>query len=181
MIPPWLDQPPYRAVTAPLSNGTTDRSADNLERVDAQFVPEAPRYAQSPGITRCNLRVCDFTSAMGCPLPRIWLFGDVWTELNANALNAWLHHTGPVHGWEQVLDRHTAQRAADEGQVVVASWYNPHVDEETKKPKSGHVSNLRPSRGRAGVWGSQAGARNFIDELLEHGFGPIEPDFFFHP
>lgn len=181
MIPAWLEQPPYRAVTSPLSNGTTDRSADNLERVDAQFLAEAPRYAASSEGTRCNLRAQDFTSAMGCPLPRIILVRDTWLEQSANALHDWLRYSGPVHGWEKLLNRHTAQACADAGQVVLASYFNPHFDPVTQKPKSGHISNLRPSRGRAGTWSSQAGAVNFIDELLERGFGGIEPDFFFHP
>lgn len=175
MIPAWLDQPVWRPITAPLTNGTTDRNPQHLLRLVEQFrVETAPRYARDGSKTRCNLFVADVTAALGCPVPLLWLVGDKWTEQNANALHAWLKGPATNHGWER-SDAHTAQRMADEGQVAIASWANPIPAEP------GHLALLKPSFGQPGVWTAQAGAVNFTHDHIQRGFGAIAPDYFVHP
>lgn len=182
----WLPDAPWFPVTAPFTSGTHERSVAILETCIAQFdVEVARRYRPVPadpdngvaGATYCNIYAVDLTAALGAALPRAWPVaadGKVsWKERSANDLWAWLQQQGPRHGWELVTE-HVAQRAADEGQVAVAVWRNPGEG-------SGHIAVLRPSRGEAGVWITQAGARNFARCRLEQGFGGHRPAFFFHP
>jgi glutamine amidotransferase-like uncharacterized protein len=59
--------------------------------------------------------------------------------LLANAQQKWLLHAGEKDGWRQVKSWSAAQRLANEGEVVVASYRNPDPD------KPGHVALVRPS------------------------------------
>lgn len=171
--PAWLPVDLRTQVEAPLTSTRLNRSAARLAFVVAQFLVEvAPRYQRrdvtgdgSPE-TFCNFFVREVLRALGVQVPE---------GLRANALHAWLAQQaslGVTPGWERV-PQHVAQRAADEGMVVVAAWPNPSGP--------GHMAVLVPSLGEAGVWVAQAGLTNFTRGLLQHGFGSVQPDFFVHP
>lgn len=57
----------------------------------------------------------------------------------ANAQQEWLRGQGRARGWEPVSSGEEAQRLANRGDVVVASYHNPNP----RKP--GHVALVRPS------------------------------------
>lgn len=171
-MPPWLNDNMSVALVAPLKSTPLDRSPERLAFVVAQFQLEsAERWRKrdtdgKPGDeTFCNFAAVAITSAMGAPLP----------QLRANEIALWLEgQSKDSHsGWEEV-DAHTAQGAADFGQLAVAVWQNPQAG------KPGHIAVLVPSLGEAGTWIAQAGARNFTRGTLEQGFGPFKPRFFWH-
>ncbi|MGB9164051.1 MAG: hypothetical protein WCC41_06315 [Rhodomicrobium sp.] len=59
--------------------------------------------------------------------------------LLANAQNEWLASDGRDYGWRHVSDGLEAQRLANDGKFVVASYHN-HYDN-----KPGHIAIVRPS------------------------------------
>jgi len=59
--------------------------------------------------------------------------------LLANAQQKWLLRQGAKQGWKQVKSWSAAQRLANEGEVVVASYRNPNSS------KPGHMALVRPS------------------------------------
>lgn len=149
-----------------------DRSPARLALIVAEERVETnPAYVRrdvtgdSVPETWCNLFVFNVARRMGCPLP----FG-----LRANQQVEWLGGPeGRAAGWEQVPE-HVAQRMADEGQLVVPGWFN-------RNGGSGHVGVVMPSLGDPGTHLAQAGRTNFTRELLQRGFGDLQPTFFAHP
>ncbi len=162
-------------VTPPLTNAPGNRSRAAYDQVLNQFAAGVnPRYAQKRNdagrivSTYCNIFVWDATRAMGAEVPH-WTKknGDpsnrndkAANELNANALNDWLHQHGPRFGWRQV----TLQEGIDlanKGYPIVASWKN-----KEKKPGAkraiGHIAMVRPGtpHPEAGPWMAQAGGVN---------------------
>lgn len=147
------------------------RSAQGTIDLISQFgVGTSQRYArgllngQPSPLARswCNLFVCDFTRAAGCPIPRM-ISG---RYLDANQQQDWLLIAGGAEGWEQVsLERALAE--VERGLIIIATWQNPDPKE------SGHVSVGRPApRGPDGqLWTAQAGYRNFACGTLASGFG----------
>ncbi len=91
--------------------------------------------------------------------------------LLANAQHDWLAEAGRDQGWRRVATAVAAQRAANRGELVVATYGNP----DPKKP--GHIALVRPSRkGTTAIDGEgpdviQAGAHNRNRVALSHGFG----------
>ena len=173
---PWLLPQRFRQVTAPLSNGTTDRLDAHLEAVVDQFnVETAERYQAANGMTWCNKFACDVTAALGCPLPFTLLHGATWRESRANDLFDWLMgESGVASGWELLKSEHVAKAMADEGQVVLAAWKN------TNPPKPGHIAILLPSHGAEGLWIAQAGAKNLERAPIADGFGTLKFTLFAH-
>jgi hypothetical protein len=118
-----------------------------------------PRYAHRNGSTFCNIFAWDVTRAMGAEIPH-WVnpSGDPTphlkgNELNANALNSWLHAHGARYGWRQVTLAEGVD-LANQGRPVVASWKN--------QGGIGHIAMIRPGVATAseGPWMAQAGAKN---------------------
>jgi hypothetical protein len=114
--------------------------------------------------TFCNLHTADVAEAMGVVLPR---------GKRANELALWLASGGAAHGWEKVTE-HVARAMADEGQLVVASWFNPHGN-------PGHICPLEPTLGEPGLWVSNVGGSNFLRGTLAQAFGGRAVDLFAHP
>lgn len=166
-FPPGFDPPGKRRYTSTPQTRSAELLADVL--AEHQFRGAAryrPRDVTGDGKaeTFCNVHSCDVAEAMGVVLPR---------GKRANELALWLASGGVEHGWEQV-DEHTARAMADEGMLVVASWFNPHGP-------TGHICPLEPSLGEPGVWVSNVGRTNFLRGTLAQAFGGLAVDFFAHP
>jgi hypothetical protein len=90
--------------------------------------------------------------------------------LLANAQYEWLANEGAQHGWQSVGDAVDAQRYANRGYLVVATYRNHHDD------KPGHIAIVRPSAKNAaairneGPDVTQAGATNYRITTLARGF-----------
>lgn len=90
--------------------------------------------------------------------------------LLANAQHDWLRSEGSEHGWTQVGSMRKAQKLANEGLLVVATYKNP----DPKKP--GHIAIVRPSiKGlrqiaKEGPQIIQAGGTNWNSTSLKEGF-----------
>lgn len=90
--------------------------------------------------------------------------------LLANAQYDWLAGAGAAKGWTAIHDGVEAQRAANQGRLVVAVYKN-HMDD-----KPGHIAIVRPSEksDRAiqeeGPQVTQAGGTNYHSVALREGF-----------
>lgn len=136
--------------------------------VAEEHVETNPDFIPAHGLTHCNAFAARIATKMGAVLPLAL----------ANAQHDWLTSAaGQAAGWER-SDAVEAQTLADQGALAVASWRNPVMVGDD--PGHGHIGVLMPSLGEPGVWTAQAGARNFTRDLIQHGFGPIAPDFFVH-
>jgi len=91
---------------------------------------------QSQHATHCSAFVAGACERFGVYILRPPEHSQV---LLANAQQKWLLHEGEKEGWRQVKSWSTAQRLANEGEVVVASYRNSNAD------KPGHVALVRPS------------------------------------
>jgi hypothetical protein len=172
----WLPVDPWLSCTAPLTSGTAARSPGLLDTLIGQFqVATHPRYQPrdvgSGRTTFCNVFLSDATKALGCGIPHVDLTAAGWGELDANACIRWLASVGQRHGWQPLL-RGGVLGAADAGRVVVATYLAPGA--------IGHVALVVPSYGTHDILITQAGARCFEREPLEHGFGGLPVAFFFH-
>jgi hypothetical protein len=101
-------------------------------------------------------------------------------ELLANAQNDWLKAAGPRLGWSPVDTPRQAQRLANQGSLVVASFRNP----DHHKP--GHIVIVRPSAksdeaiDEAGPQIIQAGTHNDRSTTLRRGFTHHRGAFLHH-
>jgi hypothetical protein len=90
--------------------------------------------------------------------------------LLANAQNAWLHEDGADQGWRELPDANAAQAAANDGELVVASYLSRRPD------KPGHIAIVRPAARSAaeiaadGPLVIQAGTVNSAAISLREGF-----------
>lgn len=90
--------------------------------------------------------------------------------LLANAQYDWLAGEGAAQGWRPVAGAIEAQAAANAGELVVATYKNPHDD------KPGHIAIVRPSDKSdaqirsEGPQIAQAGAENYASTSLKVGF-----------
>jgi hypothetical protein len=90
--------------------------------------------------------------------------------LLANAQYDWLESEGAAHGWKPLGNAMEAQRHANEGWFVVATYKNHHDD------KPGHIAIVRPSDRdarsirEAGPQITQAGGTNYRSVPLQVGF-----------
>ena len=175
----WVSESQWEAITAPITNGSDNRSAQNYLRVISQFplgdvvtgLPPHKRYAPLPLLTWCNILGWDVARAMAVHFPH-WIRG---LETRANDLCLWLEHKlrsggamqGPEHGWSPVLELE-AVKAAGRGWPTLATWYN-HVAQ-----KPGHVAWVLPSNDGT-VQIAQAGRTCFSYGPLALGFGTVKP------
>jgi hypothetical protein len=90
--------------------------------------------------------------------------------LLANAQYDWLQDAGADNGWQPVYNAERAQRLANRGMLVVATYRNHHDD------KPGHIAIVRPSSKpsaqieREGPQITQAGGTNYSSTSLQKGF-----------
>ena len=133
------------------------------ERVETNYL-----YMPADGQTHCNQFVAAVCSLMGAPLPPGLLANEQWTWLSGQVFG------GAPSQWG-LVDAHTAQNKADQGELVVASWRNPDASGH------GHVAIGMPSLGESGTWIAAAGSRNFTRTLMQNSFGMHVPDWFVHP
>lgn len=158
-------------IDAPLKSDLSNRSPERYNDILDQFaVANNPRYTVQPGKTWCNIFVWDATKAMGAEVPH-WVDSNGNTaavgakgakELGANGIAQWFQNHGERHGWRAVSVEE-AQRMANEGRPVVASWRNPDAS------KPGHVAMVRPGEG--GLTVAQAGATNSNSMAINKAFG----------
>ncbi len=114
--------------------------------------------------THCSAFVAAACVKLGAPMltppPQTFLAGKQ---------QDWLLKEGKDRGWREVSAAE-AQQAANEGQVVVASWKNP----DPKKP--GHIVIVRPSAKDAAALAAegpdvcQAGRTNYNRTSVKEGF-----------
>ncbi len=90
--------------------------------------------------------------------------------LLANAQYDWLAEEGPSHGWKLLPGPQEAQRFANQGWLVLATYRNHHED------KPGHIAIVRPSAKseaairEEGPQVTQAGGTNYHSVALGVGF-----------
>jgi hypothetical protein len=90
--------------------------------------------------------------------------------LLANAQNAWLREDGASQGWRELPSSEAAQAAANEGELVVASYLSRYSD------TPGHIAIVRPAARSAaeiaadGPLVIQAGTVNSAAISLREGF-----------
>jgi hypothetical protein len=164
-----------RPTTPAITSNENIRSRGLYRAVINQFrVETAERYRPSEGKTYCNIFLWDVTSAMGAEIPH---YVDAETneprtypdvkgarELNAVAIDKWLHEHGEKYGWREV-DAETAQRYANEGKPAV-----------TTAGAVGHVQVVCPSNGGTydpakGVTIAQAGRRLYNYAYISSTYG----------
>lgn len=117
--------------------------------------------------THCSAFVASAAERLGIYILRPPEHGQV---LLANAQNEWLPEAGAAAGWRPLQDRAEAQRWANRGWLVVASYHN-HDDD-----KPGHIVIVRPGQTSADVMASdgpqviQAGTVNSRSMSLRSAF-----------
>jgi hypothetical protein len=115
--------------------------------------------------THCSLFVAAACFRLGVPMleppPQTFL---------SNRQQEWLLKEGKAKGWKQVKDMLKAQKLANQGMVVVASYRNPNPK------KAGHIAMVRPAAvtpaavEKSGPRICQAGQHNYNDIDLKTGF-----------
>ncbi|MFT3730450.1 MAG: hypothetical protein QM780_03350 [Hyphomicrobium sp.] len=117
--------------------------------------------------THCSAFVASAAKQLGVYILRPPEHGQV---LLANAQSDWLASEGASHGWRHLKDGSEAQNAANQGNLVVASYHNHHDD------KPGHIAIVRPSRKSAAAIAEegpdmiQAGGHNYNVVSAKKGF-----------
>lgn len=86
--------------------------------------------------THCSAFVASVAKQLGVYILRPPEHGQM---LLANAQNEWLANEGAAQGWRHLKDAIEAERAANLGQLVVATYHNHHDN------KPGHIAIVRPS------------------------------------
>jgi hypothetical protein len=130
-------------------------------------VPDGKTERTEGKHTHCSAFVAAAAKHLGVYILRPPEHGQV---LLANAQNEWLESQGPSRGWEPVESDEAAQRLANRGMLVVATYHN-HRDD-----KPGHIAIVRPSAKssaeiqREGPQITQAGGTNFLSTTLQRGF-----------
>lgn len=178
----WMTKWQWEPLTAPLTNGSDNRSASSLVHVVAQFdVENNERYRPGvPGPTWCNIFAWDVTRALGCEVPH-WIRGK---ETNANELAAWLEGVmatnggklqGPAHGWRS-CSRADVRARALQGFPGLVTYVNPNPS------RPGHIAVVMPSSIAVGddVQIAQAGAKCYSYAPLASGFGTLPVRFWTH-
>lgn len=173
----WLSPDAWWHVTAPVTGGSANRSAELLNHIVDQFEVEThQRYTPRGGTTFCNVFVNDVTRALACEVAQMEHRAASIVELDANAQIDWL--AGPrgiANGWTECTQRH-AREAADNGLPVVVTWKNPggigHVAVGVPAPEDALPDGY--------LWIAQAGARNFRCGPVAAGFGLRPVKYFTH-
>jgi hypothetical protein len=173
MLPYALTVEAWWPVTAPLTNGSDNRSAEAYVKVIDQFqVEKNPRYKPLIEVpnnlkTFCNIFCWDCTRALGCEIPHWWLN----SELTANEMISWLDGRGELHGWKKAT-KEEARVSALAGRPTVAAWKNP------KRSAPGHMAMVLPDSKEIII--AQAGKDNFARARLSVGFGDFSVSFWVH-
>jgi hypothetical protein len=115
--------------------------------------------------THCSLFVAAVCWRLHAPMleppPQLFL---------SNRQQDWLTTQGKAKGWRRVKDPLAAQRLANRGTLVIASYKNP------RPKRAGHIAVVRPAAVTArrvrerGPRITQAGARNYRDTDVRTGF-----------
>jgi hypothetical protein len=117
--------------------------------------------------THCSAFVASAAKQLGVYILRPPEHGQM---LLANAQFEWLRDKGAADGWLPVADTSEAQRSANAGRLVVATFENP----DPQQP--GHIAIVRPSdRDRASLEADgasiiMAGEQNYNSTTVRHGF-----------
>ena len=117
--------------------------------------------------THCSAFVASAAKQLGVYILRPPEHGQT---LLANAQYDWLQDQGAAQGWQPVPDGYEAQRAANRGFLVVATYKNHSSD------KPGHIVIVRPSgKSRDEILADgpdiiQAGGHNYNRTTLRRGF-----------
>lgn len=99
-------------------------------------VPDGKPVSSHGRHTHCSAFVASFAKKLGIYILRPPEHGQI---LLANAQNEWLEEEGKAKGWRRVRDPVEAQKLANRGELVVASYHN-HKDD-----KPGHIAIIRPA------------------------------------
>jgi hypothetical protein len=147
-----------------------EKAKANLATLDKVFDQYKEKYAPKDGKTYCNFYASLATAELGHKVP----------QKLANIQNAWLLNEGKAAGWKEVTAEE-AQKQANEGKIVVASWKNPDP------AKHGHIAVVRPYADKPfekekGPRITQFGAKNLKEAFCSDTFGKRLPDtkFFAH-
>jgi len=92
----------------------------------------------------------------------------------ASAQTYWFEHGDSSTGWQRVADWQTAQRLANEGTLVVMSYYNPSPQ------RSGHIVIVRPSLKSSAALASE-GPQVIQAAGYNRASAPAATSFSFHP
>jgi hypothetical protein len=138
------------------------------ERVDWRSgLPNGKPLTRPGRHTHCSAFVAAAAEKVGVYILRPPAHSQV---LLANAQNAWLREDGADKGWHQLPDAEAAQAAANEGELVVASYLSRRPD------TPGHIAIVRPAARSAaeiaadGPLVIQAGTVNSNAISLHKGF-----------
>lgn len=137
---------------------------DAVATVDPEHNPDLQRGAAPAAVdgTWCNKAAYLILQQLGIDIP----WGDYGTK--ADDIIAWIDAGND--GWYQV-SQDDAQALALNGGVVLATYYN--------MGGPGHIAIVLPIGGPT-IQIAQAGAQNFDQGDLVHGFGFIKPTFYAH-
>lgn len=167
------------ATAAPISPAA-ERVAQRIDSLDVENhwpagvhvkwdtgVPDGRPEASSGKHTHCSAFVATAARSLGIYILRPPEHPQV---LLANAQYDWLEQEGAKRGWKYLETAGEAQRYANEGWLVVATYRNHHDD------KPGHIAIVRPSdKGETalreeGPQITQAGGTNYRSTALKIGF-----------
>jgi hypothetical protein len=167
---PWCPVEQWEPVTAPLTNGSDNRTPQRYAAVLEQFeIEKNPRYQPVGDKTFCATLTWDVTRALGCEVPH-WVFGK---EISANDLEAWFATAGRRQLWREVIEAE-AMETANKGLPTVVNYRN-------KSGGHGHVAMLRPQvLSDIGPQIAQAGTICFTKGKLEDGFGRLPVRLYTH-
>jgi hypothetical protein len=117
--------------------------------------------------THCSAFAAAAAKSVGVYLLRPPEHGQI---MLANAQQEWLLDDSKGHGWKKLANGIEAQTAANQGQLVLASYENPNED------KPGHIAIVRPSDKPVslieteGPQITQAGLENYQSTSIVVGF-----------
>jgi hypothetical protein len=138
------------------------------ERVDWRSgLPNGKALTRPGRHTHCSAFVAAAAEKVGVYILRPPEHSQV---LLANAQNAWLHEDGADDGWRELPNAEAAQAAANDGELVVASYLSRRPD------TPGHIAIVRPAPRSAeeiaadGPLVIQAGTQNSAAISLREGF-----------
>ena len=144
------------------------KAVANREKLDQVFDKYTEKYAPKDSKTYCNVFATLATEELGSKIP----------QKLANHQQEWLLKEGKDEGWQEV-SAEEAQKLANQGRIVVASWKNPDP------AKHGHIAVVRPYADHAfsaekGPRITQFGARNKKDVYATETFGKklVDTKFF---
>jgi hypothetical protein len=130
-------------------------------------IPDGKPESGTGKHTHCSAFVASAAKRVGIYVLRPPEHGQI---LLANAQYDWLAAEGSARGWKPLADGIEAQRYANDGWLVLATYKNHHDD------KPGHIAIVRPSDKDAravreeGPQVTQAGATNYRSIALRVGF-----------